>query len=147
VGRLASEPSGTPDAGRTTPDARREIERLDIKNRVPLAPELEAAVLERLRAAVPAVDGVIVADQVPARNGGVITDRVRAELGALAQEYPQKVFLADSRMRIGEFRSVSVKPNRAEAAAAFGRSGEGEVALEEARDLARRFWAQNGRPA
>src|SRR5205814_583978 len=46
----------------------REIERLDIKNRDPLAEELEAEVLERLRQMVSRVDGVIVADQVPERN-------------------------------------------------------------------------------
>jgi sugar/nucleoside kinase (ribokinase family) len=93
------------------------------------------------------VDGVIVADQVAERNCGVITDRVREELAALGRRYPEKVFLADSRARIGEFRDVSVKPNRREAAAAFEPEREGEASVEEARELARRFAARNGRPA
>jgi bifunctional ADP-heptose synthase (sugar kinase/adenylyltransferase) len=126
---------------------RREMERFDTKNRVPLAAELEAEILARLRRVVGEVDGVIIADQVQERDCGVVTDRVRAALAALGERYPGKVFLADSRVRIGEFRGVSVKPNRAEAAAALGEASGGEIAVEEARELARRLCAQNGRPA
>jgi bifunctional ADP-heptose synthase (sugar kinase/adenylyltransferase) len=123
------------------------MERFDTKNREPLANELEDAVMERLRRVVAEVDGVIIADQVQERNCGVVTDRVREELAALGARYPEKVFLADSRMRIGEFRGVSVKPNRSEAAAALGAGSGDAISPEEARELARRFCVQNGRPA
>lgn len=92
-----------------------ELERIDIKNRVPLEPELEEKIIERLRSVVPNVNGVVIADQVQERNVGVITDRVREEVGRLAEEYDSKPFIADSRVRIGEYRSVIVKPNKFEA--------------------------------
>lgn len=98
----------------------RELNRLDIKNRRPLSNELEAAVIDHLERLLPEVDGVIIADQVQERNCGVITDRVRAALARLAARYPAKIFAVDSRVRIGEFEGVMVKPNLPEARAAVG---------------------------
>lgn len=92
-----------------------EIQRLDIKNRIPLPAEVEQVTIERLRDLVPQVQGVVVADQVQERNCGVITDRVRDEVMARARAYPDKVFAVDSRERIGLFRAVIIKPNRREA--------------------------------
>jgi len=92
-----------------------EVQRMDIKNRRPLPPELEEQIITRLQAWIRRVDGVIVADQVPERNCGVITDRVRATISELALAYPDEVIAADSRVRIGEFRHVVVKPNAREA--------------------------------
>ncbi|MCK6629763.1 MAG: PfkB family carbohydrate kinase [Anaerolineae bacterium] len=100
--------------------AERELNRLDIKNRRPLPVEWETAVIAQLERLVPQVDGVIIADQVQERNCGVITDGVRAALTQLAQQYPAKIFAADSRVRIGEFVEVIVKPNLHEAKAAMG---------------------------
>ncbi|HIE08583.1 MAG TPA: carbohydrate kinase, partial [Armatimonadetes bacterium] len=94
------------------PDGReRELNRLDIKNRKPLPKEVEGEIVGRLRALIPEVHGVIVADQVQERNYGVITGRVRGELARLAEQYPGKVFYADSKERIGEFRNLMIKPN------------------------------------
>jgi rfaE bifunctional protein kinase chain/domain len=101
-------------------DLPRELNRLDIKNRVPLPREAEEWVLQRLEAAGAVFDAIVVADQVQERNVGLITDRVRARLAELAAARPQVVFLVDSRCRIGEFRQVVVKPNRAEAEKALG---------------------------
>jgi len=103
-------------------DGEVETERLDIKNRKPMPVEAEAGVIERLRAlcAAGGADAVIVADQVQERNHGVITDTVRAAIARLAVEHPRLILLADSRARIGEFRAVCIKPNRAEAAGALG---------------------------
>ncbi|MCL4302457.1 MAG: carbohydrate kinase [Anaerolineae bacterium] len=98
----------------------RELNRLDIKNRRPLPGDLEAAVIAQLDRLVPAVDGVVIADQVQERNCGVITDKVRAALARLAEQYPTKVFVADSRVRIGEFERVIIKPNMHEAREAVG---------------------------
>jgi rfaE bifunctional protein kinase chain/domain len=99
----------------------RELNRLDIKNRRPLPAELEAAVIAQLDRLVPVVDGVVIADQVQERNCGVITDKVRAALVWLAEQYPTKFFVADSRVRIGEFERVIIKPNVHEAREAVGR--------------------------
>lgn len=96
----------------------REINRLDIKNRQLLSVQYEEDVIAQLERLVPAVDGVIIADQVQERNCGVITDGVRATLARLAQTHPTKSFAADSRVRIGEFEQVIIKPNLHEAEAA-----------------------------
>jgi bifunctional ADP-heptose synthase (sugar kinase/adenylyltransferase) len=109
----------------------REINRLDIKNRTPLAPWAEQGIIERLRSQVPRMDGVIVADQVPERNCGSITDRVREEIARLARQHPHIIFAADSRTRIGLFREVIIKPNEREAALALSNDPTG-AALSEA---------------
>ena len=95
-----------------------ELNRMDIKNRGPLAPELEMQLISALHALIQDASGVVVADQVQERNCGAVTDRVRAALAELAAAYPDKPIVVDSRVRIGEFRGVSVKPNAHEAKAA-----------------------------
>ena len=123
-----------------------ELSRLDIKNRSPLPDDLERAVIERLRQLVPAVQGVIIADQVPERNYGVITDGVRQTLIELADEHPQVVIAADSRMRIGEFRRIVLKPNEREALRGIGSEIKGEITLEAAEAAGRRLSERSGRP-
>jgi bifunctional ADP-heptose synthase (sugar kinase/adenylyltransferase) len=98
--------------------AERELNRLDIKNRRPLPPDVETALILRLDHLLPQVDGVIIADQVQERNCGAITDRVRAALARFGQAQPTTIFAADSRVRIGEFEQVIIKPNLPEALAA-----------------------------
>jgi rfaE bifunctional protein kinase chain/domain len=109
------------------PDGRtHELNRLDIKNRAPLPQAAENALIERLESLAPQVDAVVVADQVQERNVGAITDRVREAIIRLAGEYPQKVFAADSRERIGLYRNVIIKPNRREAARAVQPGWQGQ---------------------
>jgi rfaE bifunctional protein kinase chain/domain len=119
-----------------------EIQRLDIKNRSPMPAEVEDLVIGQLRALVPRVSGVIVADQVPEANYGVITDRVRAEIGELALRYPGVVFAADSRVRIGLFQHIIVKPNAREATLAVRPDWAGEVSNESDLELARESGAE-----
>lgn len=121
----------------------RELERIDIKNRAPVPSDLEDALLARLQAALLEVDGVIIADQVQERNYGVVTDKARGALAELAAADPHAVFLADSRVRIGELRGVMLKPNRFEAAAAFPGAGDD---LESAKACARRLRQAAGKP-
>ncbi|GIV18858.1 MAG: RfaE bifunctional protein, domain I [Armatimonadota bacterium] len=123
-----------------------EINRLDIKNRTPLEPEWEERIITLLRDFVPEVDGVIVADQVEERNCGVVTDRVREEICQLAREYPQKVFFADSRARIGEYRHLLIKPNQREAMRVFLPDWEGTCTLDEAREMGVRLSKRTGKP-
>ncbi len=128
------------------PDGRvHELERLDIKNRSPLPEDVEATILERLCAAAPRVDAVIISEYVQERNCGAVTDRVREEVARLGAALPRKVLIADSRTRIGAYRNVSIKSNQSEALRAVGAEGELDPAAVEwaARELARR----NGRPA
>ena len=102
-----------------------ELSRLDVKNRTATPRRLEAAVIERLRAVLPDVDGVAVLDQVTERNHGVLSDAVRAEIALLARACPEKVFIGDARDRVGEFRDILVKPNAVEAVAAIDGSCNG----------------------
>jgi bifunctional ADP-heptose synthase (sugar kinase/adenylyltransferase) len=97
----------------------RELNRLDIKNRTPTPPDGEAFVLQALADIWPRIDALLVLDQVSEANCGVITERVRHGLAKLGQSQPQKLILADSRRHIGQFRSVSAKPNQSECVGAI----------------------------
>lgn len=121
-----------------------EMSRFDIKNRAPLQGALEEAVIARLQELVPRVQGVIIADQVPERNCGVITDRVRQALIALADEQRGVVFIADSRLRIGEYRNILLKPNEREAYRALGWQAPGAISLAEAEIAGRELGSTTG---
>lgn len=99
--------------------APREIERMDIKNRTPLPRPVEEEIIGRIERRLETCDGLIVGDQVEEDNCGVITDRVRDCIAGLGEKHPEKVLFADSRRRIGRFRSVIIKPNQSEAARAL----------------------------
>jgi rfaE bifunctional protein kinase chain/domain len=110
-----------------TPAGEVEMERLDIKNRAALPEEIENELIARLTRIVrhsgahrteDGADAIIVLDQVEERNCGVVTDRVRETLAQLGAERPEVPIFADSRVRIGEFRTVLIKPNQFEAARA-----------------------------
>lgn len=122
-----------------------ELNRLDIKNRSPLPKTVEDEVITILRKVVPRVTGVAIIDQVQERNCGVITDRIREELEQLALEYPEKVFIADSRERIGLFRNIIIKPNRREAALAVGENPQkaGQIEIQRWGEFLRK---RTGRP-
>jgi rfaE bifunctional protein kinase chain/domain len=99
----------------------RELNRLDLRNRTPLASETEATLLAGLAETFHATDGLIVLDQVNEEEWGVITPRVRERLAELDNEAARrKLIVVDSRTRIGEFRSGTLKANRSECLAAAG---------------------------
>jgi rfaE bifunctional protein kinase chain/domain len=91
------------------------LPRVDFINTTPLDPKVERQVLDRLPAAVHAFDVILISDQAETSAGGVVTPAVRNLLADLAANHPHKVLLADSRARIGLFRNMIIKPNRAEA--------------------------------
>jgi sugar/nucleoside kinase (ribokinase family) len=118
----------------------RELNRLDIKNRIPLGGDEEEAVLRAVTYDVtPNVDGLLVLDQVSEAECGVITTRVRERLADLGRLHPEKLILADSRERIGLFHNVWTKPNFAECRRAVGGADDPAACATE---LARR----TGRP-
>src|SRR5262245_8482812 len=92
----------------------KELNRLDIKNRVPTSNGVQEHIIELLGEASPQLDALLVLDQVSEADCGVVTKRVRDRLAELGAIDPDKFVLADSRERIGEFRNVCVKPNREE---------------------------------
>jgi rfaE bifunctional protein kinase chain/domain len=128
-----------------TPDGERELERLDIKNRVVPSAEHEKRLSAALEAVTPQVYAVVIADQVQERNCGVITDRIRQEIAELANQHPGILFFADSRVRIGEFRNVTIKPNKHEAARALHPDWTGEVSLDQAKEIGKELAARNGK--
>ena len=123
-----------------------ELERQDIKNRSPLPASVEAQVIRRLNELLPAVDGVVVADQVGEKNCGVVTDRVRDTITSLASRYPRVVVAVDSRARIGLYRQVVLKPNGKEAASALNLPEILESDLERGRACAVQLFQRTARP-
>jgi bifunctional ADP-heptose synthase (sugar kinase/adenylyltransferase) len=102
----------------------RELNRLDIKNRTRLPSGLEDQVLQAVRSLWSQVDALLVLDQVSEADCGVVTTRLRELLAELGNTAPSRFVLADSRERIGLFRSVCLKPNLRECQA----SSPGEAA-------------------
>jgi len=115
----------------------KELNRLDIKNRAPLSVFGEESVLSSLNQAWKEMGALIVSDQVSEAECGVITTGVRSRLAELGNAEPEKVILADSRERIGLFRSVWLKPNLKECLQATGGSSRNDPASS-VRELAAR---------
>ena len=104
------------DGGRLV--LRRELERLDIRNRRRTPPWVQEGLTGYLRAGP--WDAVAVVDQSPDAGCGVVTAAMRSCLDDLAAAHPERVILVDSRQRLRRFPRLPVKPNRREAAAALG---------------------------
>lgn len=115
----------------------RELNRLDIKNRVPLSNELRQAVERALREVFPTLDALLVLDQVSEPDCGVVTESLFPLLEKLGRENPRRIMLADSRERIHGFRGIGLKPNERECLRACDRLGMKSGTLEaSARHLA-----------
>jgi bifunctional ADP-heptose synthase (sugar kinase/adenylyltransferase) len=111
--RAGSVSDGSSRAGSVS-DRCSELNRFDTKNRTPLPPALEEQLLTALPRVLAQAAAVVVVDQVSEPECGVVTTRLRQRLAELGEASPRKFILADSRSRIGLFRSVCVKPNEAE---------------------------------
>jgi rfaE bifunctional protein kinase chain/domain len=92
--------------------------RIDFINTAPLPAAVERLLLDRLQQTIEAFDVIVVSDQAETGQGGVVTPAMRDLLADLAPNYPEKIFFADSRARIEQFRGVVIKPNQQEAEAA-----------------------------
>ena len=128
------------------PDGEEELNRQDTKNRTTLPESLEKELENNLREWIAKVDAVILADQVQERTCGVLTDRLRDFIAALAGENASTLIFADSRERIGEFRNVTIKPNRFEAVQAVHPVTNEDVPTSLALDSAETLRKQNGKP-
>ncbi|MGC9348303.1 MAG: bifunctional heptose 7-phosphate kinase/heptose 1-phosphate adenyltransferase [Anaerolineae bacterium] len=126
-------------------ESQQEGPRLDFENTEPLHEALEAALVQSIRESLAELDGVIVADQFESQ--GVVTERVRADLIGLAAAHPDKVFVADSRKRIGHFEHMVLKPNWFEAATAvYPNRDPRSVDREALGEVASTLAARTGRP-
>jgi len=98
-----------------------DLPRVDFISTTPLRPEVERQILDRLHQAIDDFDAILISDQAETSAGGVVTPAVRELLADLAPNYPDKIFLVDSRARIELFRNLIIKPNREEAESACRR--------------------------
>jgi sugar/nucleoside kinase (ribokinase family) len=108
--------------------------------------EAQQRLLRELQRLIADIDAVIVLDQVEEEECGVITTHVREQVARLAASRPEKIFWADSRRRIGLFRTVMIKANTAEAlqeARPGAFSPDDEESVRHAIGLLR---SRNGRP-
>jgi rfaE bifunctional protein kinase chain/domain len=96
-----------------------EQSRLDTKNRQPLGIEHEKQLIQSLRTILPDVNAVLAIDQSSKTSCGVITEAIRGELAALAELYPEKIFMSDSREYMRLFTNSIVKFNVNEASKMF----------------------------
>ncbi len=139
-------PTYTKPMVREADGSERELNRFDLRNREPTSPEVEEVVIAELRAVMPLVHGVIVADQEDLPDRGTITARVVDELERLAGQNRDTVFWADSRGDIGRFRGLIIKPNSFEACRAARLHVDGEPTLDDAVEAGRRLFERNARP-
>jgi len=126
-------------------DSQQEDSRLDFINYNPLPKDLENQLIKNIQLMIPEVDAVIVEDQMT--QNGIVTDNVREALIHLAEENPEKIFVADSRERINLFRNMVLKPNRIEAVKAIHSSRDPlRVEMDELIEIGREMQRKAKRP-
>jgi len=126
-------------------DSKQEDSRLDFINYNSLSESLETRLIENIQSVVPKVNAVIIEDQMT--QNGIVTDNIRESLINLAEENPEKIFVADSRERIGLFRNMVLKPNRIEAVKAVCPSRNPlEVRMDELINIGREMQRRAKRP-
>ena len=126
---------------------RMEASRFDIENQRPTPLLLQNLLLTNLRRCLPMVNAVIIADQTPTDNLGGVTDLVRDHICHLALQFPEKIFFADSRTRIGKYQNLLVKPNRFEAIRAVQPEWSGtDLTVKEAKKIGTELQRQTNAP-
>jgi rfaE bifunctional protein kinase chain/domain len=122
-----------------------EQNRIDFGRFNTLSRTSERKLIATLHDEVSRVDAVIVNQQLPQ---GIFTKAVIRVLNDLAEKYPKKTFLVDSRHRIPDFRSMVCKLNAIEAAALFGKRVKHNelVSTASLRKYAEHFFRQFRRP-
>ncbi|MBR5414389.1 MAG: hypothetical protein IK105_00450 [Thermoguttaceae bacterium] len=92
----------------------RELNRLDIRNASPAPENALEKVKTALRETLPQVDAVAVADQFTFESGSVLGGDLPDLLAELAETYPEKFFMVDSRSNAARYRNLLVKCNAGE---------------------------------
>lgn len=99
----------------------RELSRLDTKNRTATPAGVEQHFLNALSKIFPAVDAVVVMEQMEREGFGAVTPAVKVHLAELSRAHPEVIVLADSRVNISTFHDVMIKVNDKELAVHFER--------------------------
>jgi bifunctional ADP-heptose synthase (sugar kinase/adenylyltransferase) len=129
---------------RTDPSLAGEHSRYDTKNRLPTAVEVQERLVAALDAVLQRVDAVIAADQVEEAECGAVTARLIEALADRATRWPDVIFWADSRRRIGQFRRVTIKPNQFEAVGWENPPPQARVELRQLEEAVPRLRARTG---
>jgi rfaE bifunctional protein kinase chain/domain len=95
-----------------------DLPRCDFINTARLPGDVENQIIANFNSHFNDFDVILVSDQAETMRGGVVTEYLRDLIGDVAERYPEKIIIADSRTRIERFRNVVAKPNHDEAAAA-----------------------------
>ncbi len=91
-----------------------ELNRLDVRTRGPIAPQVTQELCRRVEQVFRTSDGLIVLDQLVDEDCGVVNAAVRDTLARLAAEQPEKLLYVDSRRFLGKFTAGTLKGNRSE---------------------------------
>jgi rfaE bifunctional protein kinase chain/domain len=123
----------------------REASRFDFGEFNELSTETACNLLSQCRKRIPEADVVIVNQQI---RHGIHTKNFRSGLAALIKEFPDSIFIVDSRHCSDSFAGVHMKINDHEAVRLCGTlRGPGEsVSREEALAAAGRLYAGSGKP-
>lgn len=123
----------------------REGSRFDFGNFNELSSETAGDLLSQCRARIPGADVVVVNQQV---RQGIHTKEFRNGLGALIREFPDRIFIVDSRHFSDSYAGAHMKINDHEAVRLCGpvRAREEPVSREEAFSAARQLFAKFGKP-
>ena len=121
-----------------------EHERYDTKNRKRTSVETEAKLVESLDTLLPQVDAVIILDQVEEADCGVVTSAFLEAVAERAPKFPNVIFWGDSRLRVQDFRNVTIKPNQFEAMGVENPPPGYEINLDKLGEAADRLRAKVG---
>lgn len=94
-----------------------DLPRVDFVATKPLPASLENRMVAMFESAFHNFDVIYISDQAETSQGGIVTAALREILERIAPAHPDKVFVVDSRARIGLYRNVILKPNEQEAEA------------------------------
>jgi rfaE bifunctional protein kinase chain/domain len=92
--------------------------RVDFINNRPLPSVVEDQLIANFHSVFQDFDVIVISDQSETEHGGVMSDAFREVVTDVAERFPDKVVLADSRTRIERFRHTLAKANQREAIAA-----------------------------
>lgn len=118
-----------------------ELSRLDIKNWTPTPEAWQKHIIQAVQELAPAVDAMILLDQVDVAETGVITNEVLKAVEEVTRQHPRLLILADSRRSLRNYPPVSLKMNAAELAAMIGttQAASKDEVMHQAKTLAEQF--------
>jgi len=125
-----------------------ELNRIDIINRSPNPEALNYLLVDQLVQAIEICNGVLVVEQVRLDGHGVMSPVLRQALSLLAVQFPDKIFLVDSRHFAPAYQHISLKLNIHEAIAAQHQDLQSTRIdpLSAAKDSLCALWDQNQKP-